>query len=281
MPEGPEIRREADRIERVLTGRTLVHVDLTLPHLQPFAASLIGTTVTGIDTHGKALLTRFSDGRTLYSHNQLYGKWYVCRRDRPPGTRRSLRVGLHTETHSALLMSASNIELLDADALAAFPPIARLGPDVLSVALSWRDVAARLNEPDFAGRSLGALYLDQHFIAGIGNYLRSEILFAAGLHPAERPRLLSRSEIGALARATLVISQRAYATAGVTNREPWVTRLKRQGLTRRHWRFAVFDRAGAPCHACGATIERIEVGTRRLYLCPGCQPSRPVVSRPK
>ena len=29
------------------------------------------------------------------------------------------------------------------------------------------------------------------------------------------------------------------------------------------------------------SIERIEVGTRRLYLCPGCQPSRPVVSRPK
>ena len=92
---------------------------------------------------------------------------------------------------------------------------------------------------------------------------------------------VDEDEIGALARATLVISQRAYATAGVTNREPWVTRLKRQGLTRRHWRFAVFDRAGAPCLACGATIERIEVGTRRLYLCPGCQPSRPVVSRPK
>ncbi|MGA1370291.1 MAG: endonuclease VIII [Pseudomonadales bacterium] len=281
MPEGPEIRREADRIERVLLGRTLAHVELTLPHLLPFAEGLIGTTVTGIDTRGKALLTHFSDGRTLYSHNQLYGKWYVCRRDRPPATNRSLRVGLHTETHSALLMSASSIELLDPDSLAVFPPLARLGPDVLSPGLVWREVAARLQAPDYAGRSLGALYLDQHFIAGIGNYLRSEILFAAGLHPALKPRLLTRAETGALARATLAISQRAYATAGVTNRESWVTRLKRQGLTRRHWRFAVFDRAGEPCHACGTTIERIEVGTRRLYLCPACQPSSPSVSRPR
>lgn len=42
---------------------------------------------------------------------------------------------------------------------------------------------------------------------------------------------------------------------------------------RRRWRFAVFEREGLPCHACGTAIERVMVASRRLYLCPRCQPA--------
>ncbi|MCC6706705.1 MAG: hypothetical protein IT492_03995 [Gammaproteobacteria bacterium] len=42
-------------------------------------------------------------------------------------------------------------------------------------------------EPAFRRRSVAALYLDQGFLAGIGNYLRSEILFFAGVSPQARP----------------------------------------------------------------------------------------------
>ena len=38
---------------------------------------------------------------------------------------------------------------------------------------------------------LTALYLDQSFVAGIGNYLRSEILFNAGLNPFEAQRFVT------------------------------------------------------------------------------------------
>ncbi len=273
MPEGPEIRREADRIARVLVGATLARAEFGLARLEPMAAGLVGLQVRAVDTHGKALLTRFSDGRTLYSHNQLYGKWYVCRKDRPPRTSRLLRVGLHTPTHSALLMSASSIELLDAGALAEFPPIARLGPDVLSAALLPQDVAERLLAAPFLRRSLASLYLDQGFIAGIGNYLRSEILHAAELCPRRRPMDLTHAEVTRLAWWTLTISRRAYATAGVTADPAVVARLREAGRTRRDWRFAVFDREGLPCFRCNTPVERSEANSRRLYLCPQCQPS--------
>jgi endonuclease-8 len=271
MPEGPEIRREADRIARVLVGATLVGAAFGLARLAPMAAGLVGLQVRAVDTHGKALLTRFSDGRTLYSHNQLYGKWYVCRSDRPPRTSRVLRVALHTPTHSALLMSASSIELLDAEQLAAFPPLARLGPDVLSTTLLAETVAERLLTAPFVRRSLAALYLDQGFIAGIGNYLRSEILHAAELGPRLRPVDLSHDEVSRLARWTLTISRRAYSTAGVTTDPAIVARLREAGKTRRDWRFAVFAREGLPCFRCDTPIERSEAGSRRLYGCPRCQ----------
>ena len=115
------------------------------------------------------MLTRFDNGLTLYSHNQLYGRWYVRPRGQLPNTRRSLRVALHTADHSALLYSASDIAVLDEAGLAAHPFLARVGPDLLDPALGWRDLAARLDEPRFRGRALGGLYLDQaHLPAGEG-----------------------------------------------------------------------------------------------------------------
>ena len=52
----------------------------------------------------------------------------------------------------------------------------------------------------FHKRSLAALYLDQTFIAGTGNYLRSEILHQSGVHPFDRPCDLTRKQLGLLAR---------------------------------------------------------------------------------
>ena len=38
-------------------------------------------------------------------------------------------------------------------------------------------------------------------------------------------------------------------------------------------RFVVFDRQGEACYRCAKPIERIEVSSRRLYLCQSCQRS--------
>jgi endonuclease-8 len=256
-----------------MTGRPLESVEFGLARLRRWEERLRGCCVCAVHSRGKALLTHFDNGLTLYSHNQLYGRWVVCPRDDPPKTGRSLRVALHTATHSALLYSASEIEVLDADALAAHPFLARLGPDVLDEALVWRDVAERLSNERFARRSLAALYLDQGFLAGIGNYLRSEILHASGAHPHTRAATLSRVGRGRLARATLSISRRAYATGGITVAPALVATLKRQGYPRRDYRFAVFAREGLPCYRCGGSIRRILAGSRRLYFCPVCQPA--------
>ena len=74
MPEGPEIRRAADKVAAVLVGKTVDKVSFGLPELRQFERRLSGRVVTAIDTRGKAMLTRFENGLTIYSHNQLYGR---------------------------------------------------------------------------------------------------------------------------------------------------------------------------------------------------------------
>lgn len=272
MPEGPEIRIEADRIARVLVGRALAASEFHLPALEASGRRLVGCRVEAVAPRGKAMLVRFDNGLTLYSHNQLYGRWYVKRRGQLPKTGRSLRVGLHTDTHSALLYSASEIALLDEAGIASHPFISRLGPDILDPALTEADVESRLGDTRFARRSLAALYLDQGFLAGNGNYLRSETLFFAGLHPARRPVDLSEAARARLAKETLAVARRSYRTRGITTRPSVAAALKAEGYPRRAYRFSVFDREGRFCFECGTQVARIEMGGRRLYLCPTCQP---------
>ena len=273
MPEGPEIRRVATRIHKVLAGREAQKVVFTQPGVAGFGPKLSGQQVEWVSSRGKALLTRFDGGLTIYSHNQLYGRWYICRRDKPPRTNRTLRLAIYTETHSALLFSASDIEVHTPESLLQQKYLARLGPDALDERVTWRDILRRLQDRRFAGRSLAALYLDQSFVAGIGNYLRSEILFHSRVNPFDRPKDLTRRQLGTLARNTLDLTRQAYATAGVTNTPGRVKRLQAKGLSRRRYRHLVFDRPKESCYQCGDTVERIEVSGRRIYLCQSCQPS--------
>jgi endonuclease-8 len=273
MPEGPEIRRAADRIASVLDGQKVESVKFGLPRLRHHSRKLSGQQVVRLETRGKALLTHFANGWSIYSHNQLYGVWKVVRRGARPTTNRSLRLALHTATHSALLYSASDISVWRAEELPEHPFLKRLGPDILDPDLSWQQIAARLMEDRFKRRSLAALYLDQSFIAGLGNYLRAEILHHAGLHPLDSPEALSRGQRGQLSRSTLQITRRSYQTGGITNPPRRLAALKKQGLGREKIRFAVFGRAGLPCYECGTEIARIESNSRRLYFCPACQPA--------
>ncbi len=271
MPEGPEIRRAADDIEAVLRGRQIVDVELQLPSLKRFERRLTGTIVTAVDTRGKAMLTRFDNGLTMYSHNQLYGRWYVTRRPYLPDTGRQLRVALYTSAHSALLYSASDIEILTQRQLQQHPFLRRLGPDILDRNLLAPAVAARLGEPAFCNRALASLYLDQAFLAGLGNYLRSEILWAARVSPDVRPRSLPAAARNRLARETLRISKRSYRTAGLTIPRSLARELKGRGWSFEQRRFQVFGRDGLECRNCGSTIEKWARAGRNLFLCPKCQ----------
>jgi endonuclease-8 len=181
-----------------------------MPRLTRFKKRLTGATVLAVDTRGKAMLTCFDNALTLYSHNQLYGRWYTMRKPRLPKTTRQLRVGLHTETHSALLYGASDIELLTERDLKTHPFLCRVGPDILDPDLTVDDIVDRLQSVTFRNRALGGLYLDQ---------------------------------------SALVALDMSY----------------------QQYRFQAFGREGLDCYACGATIERHTMGSRHLFVCPGCQ----------
>lgn len=270
MPEGPEVRAQADRLAKALVGRPLVEVWFEPARLKAWEAPLRAAGVAAITTRGKAFLLRFGDGHTLYVHHQLYGRWSVVRSGSKAEGTRTLRGAIRTGAVGALLWSATDVHVLDDAGLAAHPYLHKLGPDVLDATTTGDVVLARLADRRFARRALAALYLDQGFLAGIGNYLRTEVLWYAGVDPAARPVDLAPAERERLADATVHICRRAYATGGVTNDPEGVAAGRAAGLPRRAWRHFAFGRQGARCPRCGGDIARVELAGRRLYVC-ACQ----------
>src|SRR5690554_6151591 len=264
MPEGPEIRRAADRLAEAIAGDPLVHAEFAFPDLRRFEDELAGRRIESITPRGKALLTRFDHGWTMYSHNQLYGVWKIAAPGERPQTKRSLRVALETARSAILLYSASDVSMWPDEEIESHPFLASLGPDVLDPSLDAGAVADRLRSATFRGRALGSLLLDQRFLAGMGNYLRSEVLFAAGLHPARRPRDLGDAQVARLAKALLDIPRLSYATRGIARAGGM--RSDYLADTPDGFRFQVFARAGEPCPACGTAIGRMMANSRRLYL---------------
>jgi len=274
MPEGPEIRLAADEVARALVARPTTRVEFAFPQLRRYSARLSGQRVTDVATRGKAILTYFDNGLVIYSHNQLYGRWFIEKAGHYPDTGRQLRLAIHNAEYSALLYSASEIDVLKASELRLHPFLARLGPDLLSDNTDAETILQRLTSPRFHQRQLAGLLLDQGFVAGLGNYLRAEILTRARLHPTLKPSQCSDQQLRCLSRHIISLTRRAYRTRGIINPPKLVARLKQGGLVRREQhRFNSYGRAGQACHFCGSVIEVSNAGGRKMYFCPGCQPA--------
>lgn len=272
MPEGPEIKRAANRIAAAIVSKPAEEVWFAFDHLKPYEAVLKHQTVIALEPRGKALLTRFENGLNIYTHNQLYGRWVVRKAYSYPQTNRQLRLAIHNTHRSALLYSASDIEVIEDSMLEHHPFLNRIGPDVLSDWITDDIVQKRLADPAFRRRRFTALLLDQHFLAGLGNYLRSEIAFVARVHPTLRPIDCTPAQISALAEAAIAIPVQSYKTGGITNSIELVTQLKAQGYRRNQYRHWVFGCENQPCYVCGTPIIKAMSGGRRYYYCPTCQP---------
>ena len=275
MPEGPEIRRAADQLAAALVDQATTQVLFAFERLKKYQRRLTGATITAVQTRGKAMLIHFDNGWVIYSHNQLYGLWRICQAGEQPETNRQLRLAIHNCRQSALLYSASDIDVIKASAVAQQPFIAKLGPDLLSEKPSADVILARLNSNRFQKRQFASLLLDQSFVAGLGNYLRAEILYFAKLHPQRRPIDCSQTELKRLAKQILKITYRAYRTNGISNPPSLVKKLKALGHTHKEaYRFSVYGRADKNCYHCRNHVQRINAGGRHIYFCPGCQPER-------
>ena len=270
MPEGPETRRAADRLARVLVTAAPLEVRLFYPQIASWRESLSASPVREVTSRGKALLIRFESGLTFYSHSQLYGRWTVSRRDRQENSRRSLRAEFLTPTHAARLWSATEVRVLRSGEEETDPFLRRLGPDVLDRTSTPRLLQRQLES--HKRKSAAHMMLDQSVFAGLGNYLRSEILFEARVHPDDRPADLGGEDLRSWSRAIRRVTRRAYREAGVTVPGDVARQARAGGEPRRTWRHWVFCRNGAACRVCGQEIERRRYGGRRLDFCPKCQP---------
>ena len=270
MPEGPEVWREAAAIARIVEGEPIVKIDFAWPAIAHHGKSVASARIDQVRPRGKAMTLAFSTGFSLVTHNQLYGKW-VVRKAAPTTHRKALRVLIETAQGVAMLYSATDLHWLPTRDVDAHPYIARLGPDALDPTTTVAAIRARLVDKRFRLRSLAALLLDQGFVAGLGNYLRSDILFFARVQATLKPAQCNDDELDALAYAIVEMPRQSFRTRGITNDHALALDLKRDGWRFSRYRHWVFDREGEACHVCATTISRVAIGGRNVFFCSTCQ----------
>ncbi|HSL53169.1 MAG TPA: DNA-formamidopyrimidine glycosylase family protein [Pyrinomonadaceae bacterium] len=300
MPEGPEVRKYADALNAALSGRAIVSLEARTKDarkwLQENAPRLAGRRVKRVVSHGKHLIGYIEDDFFFHSHLMMWGRWQTvgptARRRKPlelPEKDRRERARIVVEGAAAILLSAPIFNVGEGDPYELIEILGTLGPDALpySGRFNRKEFLRRLLSTEHKDETLGATLLNQRIVAGLGNYLRAEILFNCKLNPWLTVSDISQRDINCLLKTIPRLAREAYergATAPEEDRkrmagDPSLVYVPGREYGTRHM---VFRRTNLPCLRCGEKVRQLrqrtsqaeadeEERTRIVYFCAKCQ----------
>jgi formamidopyrimidine-DNA glycosylase len=134
-----------------------------------------------------------------------------------------------------------------------------LGPNVLDN-LTFQEFTAKIRKTK---KRMDVAVMDQELIAGIGNYMKSEILYRARINPTRKASSLNEDEWYFFYEASLAVANEAFESNGVSIRDyaggDYQSRLR------------VYGRQGKQCER-GHIIEIYESPNKRTtFWCSECQ----------
>ena len=252
----------------MLLGRELRRVeprraDLRRAFPAGLGQRLTGARVTRLGRRGKYGLIDTDRGDTMVFHLGMSGKWRIAPKELGPHD----HLLLETDEDLVVVLNDprrfGSVDLIPTAELDELGPLAELGPEPGEITAD--ELCERLR-----GRTapIKSLLLDQRIVAGLGNIYVCEALHRAHINPQRSAGRLSRASVERLADAIRGVIGEAIEAGGSTLRD-YARPDGELGYFSK--RFAVYDREGQPCTACGAIVRRIVQGGRSTFYCPKCQ----------
>jgi len=272
MPELPEVEVTRRGIAPSVEGHEVTAVVLRRQGLRwPFPADLPALlqhrAVRSTARRGKYLLLQFDHG-TLIIHLGMSGHLRVLPSDVPP----------KKHDHVDLQFGAHLMRFTDPRRFGAVLWHANDAGDIADHVLLRKLGVEPLTHPDLAGllfqqtrqrnAAIKQVLLAGDIVVGVGNIYACESLFEARIHPNTPARRISRPRYERLATAIKRVLTAAIAQGGSTLRD-FIGADGESGYFQQS--YAVYDREGAPCAHCGASIRRIVQGQRSTFYCGRCQ----------
>lgn len=268
-PEGPEVKNLAkDLCEQLfsltLTGITVPEGSKYEKHLDRISKMKFPYFFEWCFAVGKQLVFVFTKDLYFVSHLAMEGKWKW-------EERKFTRILLHFESNQTGkkkklyyddTLNWGNFEIYNRKEFEE--KISKIGIDILSEDYPEETWLENLALPKYCSKPICELLLDQALIAGIGNYLRAEILYRAKIHPFRTPEEMTKKE-------KIRILQKSRETI----RESY----ELQGCTIRSYENFDGSEGGFQCEVyCqkktpdGKKIETlIDKSKRKIYWCPKVQ----------
>jgi endonuclease VIII len=233
---------------------------------------LAGRTIERVVSRGKHLLIEMSGNLILHTHMRMNGSWHIYRAgERWHAPARDMRIVLGTDPYVAVAFNVPVAEFLSVEQRARHRELQALGPDLTDPSFDRNEVWRRLGE--VGNSTLQDALLNQRVLSGIGNVLKSEVLFVARVDPFMRTGDLGRGEFDKLMDVALKLMKMNIGASGGMSAVPG---RRTTGSLDPRAKLFVYGRSGKACRVCGTAIEARKTGVdaRLTYWCPRCQASR-------
>ncbi len=269
MPELPEVETFTRKLRPHLLGRIIIDADLrwqrtlALPSARKFRERVRGQEIKEVTRRAKYFILRLSDYNLLI-HLRMSGDLLLKEGRVPAEKHDRLILTLTSSTDGELSSFVFNDTRKFGRVWLTSQPdevLGSLGPEPLSRTFTAQWLHSALQGKH---RQLKPLLLDQTFLAGLGNIYTDESLHLAKLHPLTPSNVVTQQQAALLHGAIRQVLKEGIRRQGASI--DWVYR---GGEFQNYFR--VYDRAGKPCPACGAEIQRLIVGQRSTHFCPECQ----------
>ncbi|CEH31695.1 5-hydroxymethyluracil DNA glycosylase [Aneurinibacillus migulanus] len=274
MPELPEVETVRRTLNKLVTGKTIADVIVSLPRLikapddaMLFIELMKGQTIRDVGRRGKFLLF-YLDDFVMVSHLRMEGRYGLYQEgdDVEKHTHVIFQFTDTTELRYKDVRTFGTMHLFARGQEMAGPPLYKLGPEPLDKAFT-----AELLKERVKGRKskIKPLLLNQEIIVGLGNIYVDEALFQAGIHPERVPDELTDEQWQALHVSIVQILSESISLGG-SSIKSYVDGQGQEGQFQHTLK--AYGRTGEPCVACGTPIEKFVVGGRGTHICPSCQP---------
>lgn len=259
MPEGHLIHRFALAHQSAFAGG-VVQVTSPQGRFDQGARRLDGRRLERVEAYGKHLFFWWEGDEVLHVHLGMQGKFLAVDSNEPP--LRQARMRMEASAAGVDLVAPRVCELVGRRGRNMI--VGRLGPDPLRADADPDAVHSAVTK---SARPLGALLLDQAVIAGVGNVLRAEGLFACGIHPAYPGNAVPASQLRSLWSELVRVMRRGVA-------EGRIITVHREGaaadvVPEREGRYVYRQER---CRRCGTAVESWVLAGRTAYACPRDQP---------
>lgn len=274
MPELPEVETVRRTLRRLVVGKRIAEVHVSLPRIirrpaepEAFARALEGAAIEDIGRRGKFLIFTMDNGLRLISHLRMEGRYGLFQAADEVEKHTHVRFTFtdDTELRYRDVRQFGTMDLYTAAELEREGPIRKLGLEPLDEQFTLTAFRERL-----AGRTtkIKPLLLQQECVAGLGNIYVDEALHLAGIHPERPADELSRQELARLHHAIVETLSQAVESGG-SSVKSYVNGQGESGTYQ--FLLRAYGREGMPCQQCGHLIEKFVVGGRGTHICPRCQ----------
>jgi len=233
MPEVVEVRKTADFLKKIMINNNLTDINILKGRYKTHGAfelynklkSSLPLKIINIQTKGKFMYITFENGLYLFATLGLTGGWVSVHNELiefpkiieySSDTSQFHKVAINNLNVEFIINNGYHVYFFDSlsfgtlkvmdNSSSLTKKLSELGPDIMEC--SFEEFKEKiLKKPD---GYIGNVIVNQKLISGIGNYLRSDILWLSGISPFRKVKNLSPSNIKKIYNSSQVLTWGEY-----------------------------------------------------------------------